>query len=206
MPQNGRISCMNDEKSSRTGRESDANIREQWLPVSDAATVLSLSPRTVQKQAASGKLPSKMDGRRLLVCLEVREPDANRGQNDANIRDSVREVEEIIEDAGKVDAERMIATLEEEVSFLRSELTANRETHEEEIKRRDIAESELRRLMLSDKNELLELRHKVALLLPPTPNTDSGSQEASRDVDSDEVGKDNPKPKRSLWARIMGKE
>lgn len=39
----------------------------RWVSVSEAAGVLSVSERTVRRRVASGELPSRRDGRRLLV-------------------------------------------------------------------------------------------------------------------------------------------
>ena len=128
-------------------RDSDANEGGVWLSAAEAALALNTSVRTVQKRAARGEYVSRTEGnRRLLVYVALPEQDAN-----------VRESKPVFREP---DANALLDQLRSENAFLRSELTAQREAA-------DVQKSELRRLMLSDKNELSELRQKLALTAAP---------------------------------------
>lgn len=144
-------------EESRTAGEPDASAGE-WIPAGEAAARLGVSVRTVQKRASKGEIPSRLeDGRRLIVCLPLREPDATPGESFANVRDSGPEVRE-------PDANRLLDTIarqDSEIQFLRAEVERGRQ-----------GESELRRLMLADKSELSELRQRLAIL-PAAPVSDA---------------------------------
>lgn len=102
-------------------REDDANLRDSWLPVAEAAARLGVSERTVQKRAREGKLPCRRDGRRLLVRVcgdDVREESRRVREPDAN------------------DGGALVRQLREENAFLRAQL-----------EERTRAEAELRRLL-----------------------------------------------------------
>lgn len=51
----------------------------QWMPIAEAAAVLKVHPRTVERRVAAGTLPHRRDGRgRVLVLVEAEEPPQRR--------------------------------------------------------------------------------------------------------------------------------
>lgn len=66
----------------------------------------------------------------------------------------------------------LVEQLQTENTFLRAELTAQREAHQ-------TAEAELRRLLLLDKQELLDLRQRVAQIEAPKAETGKDTQETT---------------------------
>jgi excisionase family DNA binding protein len=175
-------------------RESDATLREQWVGTEEAARLLCVSVRTVQKRVREGKLTAKQDGRRLLVCVTLREIDAN-----------LREPDLLHTSAQGTDA--LIVQQQSEIQFLRAEL----DRRATEIARHQQSELNLQQLMAMDRRELSELREKVRLLSPappePTPEATSATQETeSRPVGLSE-GENNsanivsiePRPARRWW-------
>jgi excisionase family DNA binding protein len=170
-----------------TRRDTDATEVVEWLPVPDAAKRLGISERTVQRRVREGKLKAQEEGRRLLVGVNVSRQSPENVHSDATMTPNDATLQE--------GTERFIKQLEAENAFLKSEL-----------EKRNTAESELRRLMLADKNELQELRQKVALLLPSAPNAAQSHDVNRRSEEQPEGGKDSLTPKRGFWQRLFRKE
>jgi hypothetical protein len=165
-------------------------MSEEWVSVAEAARRLSISPRAVRKRCAMGNQRFRKRGNRLEVQWE---PNGNREEPEWE------PTEPFAEPAGtetgtrgtdgepKLEPEEpaLVAQLRSEVAFLRSQLA-----------QRDVAEAELRRLMLADKQELHELRQRLAL--PPA----LAPEEASP-VEGDEH---NGHRGRSWWTRLFGRK
>lgn len=84
----------------------------------------------------------------------------------------------------------LVAQLQAENAFLRGELTAQREA-------REVEASELRRLMLMDRQELLELRQRVALVEAPKAEATDNTRETLEGAQKSTSG--------GWWARLFGK-
>jgi phage terminase Nu1 subunit (DNA packaging protein) len=158
-------------------RESDATLREQWVTTEAAASLLSVSIRTVQKRVREGKLLSRQEGRRLLVCVHVREQDANLRESPSEVRESPTD-------------DPLLEQMRSEIQFLRAEL-----------EKRNTAEGELRRLMLTDRRELSELREQVRLLhaAPSEP-----MQETTGSPETTQAAEGHAQDVRPWWKRIFG--
>lgn len=155
--------------SDEANEQGFANVREQtnerWLPIREASERLNLSERVLQKRAQRGEIASRKVKNRweVLVCgtdpaeaPNERTPEHDSRTNERK-RTNVRESNERGEPSPDT---VLVAQLRSEVLFLRAEL-----------ERRNEAESELRRLMLTDKQELLELRQQVAIGAAPQSET-----------------------------------
>jgi hypothetical protein len=149
---------MSDETFREMAKPDDAK-GEKWISPHEAAEQLGISIRAVQIRAQRGTLPSKREDRKLYVCLDALEETSSR-KADESFRETAK-------DSETPDATPFTSLVEhqaEEIAFLRARI----EEHEAEIRRRDVAESELRRLMLADKNELQALRQSAALMIAPS--------------------------------------
>jgi hypothetical protein len=92
------------------------------------------------------------------------------------------------------DTSGLIEQLQGEVLFLRGRV----EEHEAEIRRRDQAEGELRRLMLADRQELQQLRAQLAIAAAPTEET----SQAGDVVTTDQASAPKP-PVRTWWQKLQ---
>lgn len=117
----------------------------RWMNVQEAAAVLGIQGRSVQKRAQAGSLQSKRNGRRLFVWIE----DANSSQKGSEVPNSdAKEGEGLL-----------VEQLRSENTFLREQLEQGRQ-----------AESEFRRLMAhsqeqsrADRREIEQLRQRLAI-------------------------------------------
>ena len=133
-------------------------VREEWIPIREAAAVLGISPRAVQLQAKSGKIASRKSGNRLLVNLATEqapvispapfreERESNHESNESN--ESIRELR---------DDSQLVEQLRGEVDYLRGELTAAREG-------RDKSEGEWRLILAAKEQTEQDLRRQLAAL------------------------------------------
>lgn len=136
---------------------------EQWISVREAAEKLHIGIRGVQQRIARGKIRHKKEGERLLVCLE-RAPlaDSPQGEQDEQRERTGANNEQLREQDANNANTALFAQLRSENAFLRSELTATREAA-------TIAQAEMRRLLLADRQEIAQLRQQLALDVAPDP-------------------------------------
>lgn len=166
------------------------NVREQtnesWFSIREASERLKVSERVLQKRAQSGDIISRKVKNRWEVSLtQEPSPEIPNEQTNEHSRtsesDSRTNERSNEQDSGTQEA--LIRQLQAENAFLRSELTAQREAHQ-------TAESELRRLMAMDKQELLDLRQRVALT--GTSGTETGK----------DTPKEGGKAQRGFWSHL----
>ena len=165
---------MSDETFRETANQTkdDCAKGETWISPQEAAVQLGISVRAVQIRAQRGTLLSRRQNRKLYVCLT--HADAADTRNDGETFGATfRETAKQGETPGETGVQLLLTHQSEEIAFLRGRI----EAHEEERRRRDIAEGEMRRLMLADKTELQTLRQKVALLIAPIETTGAASEE-----------------------------
>lgn len=148
-------------------RDSDANEGGVWLSAAEAAAALGTSVRTVQKRAARGEYVSRTDvNRRLFVCVSLPDQDANVRDSSPNIREP--------------DANALLNQLRSENQFLRSQV----ENHAAEIVRRDTTESEYRRLLLTDRQEIGRLREHLSITAATAPESTDSAPGSTNDIQS----------------------
>ena len=188
---------MSDETFRETANQTkdDCAKGETWIAPQEAAAQLGISVRAVQIRAQRGTLLSRRQNRKLYVCLT--HADAAGTRNDG---ETLRETTQQGETPGETGVQLLLTHQSEEIAFLRGRI----EAHEEERRRRDIAEGEIRRLMLADKTELQTLRQKVALLIAPMETTGAASEEVPEPTpDPAELtartGEAAPEPPRRAW-------
>ena len=138
---------MSDEITSPKRSENEAKS-EVWISAQEASRLLGISERAVQLRAQKGTLPSRRDGGRWYVRLETNTSSAKRFAESEAKTEPIEATSAKQNEAGET---RLVSHLLAEIAFLRAELTAQREAA-------DVEKSELRRLMMADKNELQELR------------------------------------------------
>lgn len=182
---------MSDESQNEKRNESkNENESISWLSIREASFVLKVSERAIQIRAKQGKIPSRKVGGRWEVLAtnapQNETPPKPRNENEIsrkNESDSRKRNEPQNENETPISFTEtaQVKQLENELAFLRAE----REKDSEEIaflrgevERRNTAESELRRLMLTDKQELLELRQRVAIGEAPHSETGKDTSEA----------------------------
>jgi hypothetical protein len=128
---------------------------EQWLTISEAAKALGKPERTVRRWVtrlppeALRDRPNVARRVRLSALIEMR--DGHTATDDRSMADT-----------GRPEESALVRALQEEIAFLRKQVEAG-----------NTAQGELRRLMLADRQELQELRQRVALLLPPAPSPET---------------------------------
>jgi hypothetical protein len=179
----------------------------EWISVREAAAKLGVSERAVQIRAKRGSLRSRRDGGRWEVSLDGR---GGRESVSANANEN----EPKNEGGAKAESESGAALLDQlrgEVEFLREQARA----HTAEIMRRDQAEGELRRLMLSDRQEIAQLRQQLAITAAPEPFPMSGKVDAEVPDDSNAVSEPGAAvgtpqseaqgQRRGFWARLFGR-
>jgi len=169
---------------------------EEWVTIGEAAKRLNIAPRQVRRYAdrligTEDRTPEGTVPVRVLIrgVLRVKNEIAARGHSlgteDSKTRDKVEdsvplgvpsqgatpndaELNALKNELALLRAERVKDG--EEIAFLRSELTSQREA-------REIEASELRRLMLMDRQELLELRQRVAIGEAPKAEATDNTRE-----------------------------
>ena len=173
--------------SDESNEQGFANVREQtnelWLPIREASERLNVSERVLQKRALRGEIASRKVKNRweVLVCgTDPAESPNEHSRTNERKRTNVRESNERGEPSSDA---ALVAQLQSEVLFLRAEL-----------ERRNEAESELRRLMLTDKQELLELRQRVALVEAPRAEATDNTRETPEGAQKPTSG--------GWWARL----
>lgn len=133
---------------------------EEWLPVAEAAQRLGITPRAVRKRCEMGNLRFRKQGNRG-NRLEV------QWEPEGELWEPKREPEEPEGIRGEPPPTRLEQRQQEEIAFLRGELVATRASLIAQLEQRDVAESEMRRLMLADREELLRLRSQLAITAAP---------------------------------------
>jgi len=153
------------------------------VTVQQASVLLHISERAVLKRIQQGTLRARKIDRQWQVWLT------------SGSEPSVLSSEPITDGAEPVrnDQTPLLDQLQGEVQFLRARLEAA-----------DVEKSELRRLMLADKNELSELRQRLALPAAPTDvpeaTTDTlGAQSGYQPGPADEDGQNSAQQRKSRW-------
>ena len=143
-----------------------------WLTVKEAAAKLGMTERGVQMRAKRGRIRWKLHNGRTVFCLQ---PAPDRGeQNEQQSSSRTNNEQNSNTVFANTPASDMVVQLRSEVEYLRSELTAQRVTHADEIARRDNAENEYRRLLLGDRQEILRLREQLTIAaVTASESTDS---------------------------------
>jgi len=118
---------------------------DEWVTMEEAAKRLGVSERTIRTRAQQGKIERKKDGVRVLVRVEVL-PETS-GEFPAN-------------------SGSLPEALEAELRTQIADLKADKERLHQTVERHQQAEGEMRRLMLADKAELVELRQRLAIAPP----------------------------------------
>ena len=173
-----------------------------WLTVKEAAAQIGISERGVQMRAKRGKIRWKLDRDRLLVCLEA--PLSNGEQDEQQLSSRTNNEQNSNTVFANTPASDMVVQLRSEVEYLRLELTAQRVTHTEEIARRDTAESEYRRLLLTDRQEIARLRDQLAITAAPTDVPEAfvdapGEQTGSQSGPADDRAQNSAQQRKTRW-------
>ena len=165
--------------------EENEVLHEVWLPLREASEALGISPRAVQLRAQGGKIKRERREGRVLFAVPVHEAVHEAVHEESAALHAESEAERV---ADTRPSDALIARLEaameinlllrQELEERKQEMREQRLVHQEQIARRDTAESELRRLMLADKHELNTLREQVKLLAAPVEDTPQPPQEA----------------------------
>jgi len=150
------MSSTNDARGSEQVRNTSAlyvggsEPNDAAVTVQQASVLLGISERAVLKRIQQGTLRARKADRQWEVWLS--------SSSALGSEPSVMSSEPITESAEpvRVDQTPLLEQLQSEVQFLRARIEAA-----------DVEKSELRRLMLADKNELSELRQKLALTAAP---------------------------------------
>lgn len=154
------------------GEQNSSKETDVWLTVKEAAAKLGMTERGVQMRAKRGRIRWKLDRDRMLVCLEDPLDKGEQNEQQSSSRTNSEQNSNTV--FANTPASDMVVQLRSEVEYLRSELTAQRVTHADEIARRDNAENEYRRLLLGDRQEILRLREQLTIAAaPPLGSTDS---------------------------------
>lgn len=163
------------EEDSRTKDEQTANLREPWRTVREAAAQLGVSVRAVQMRVQRGTLASRRDGKTLYVRLDPNEP--IREQFAKNGESPSRPAPDLVEQ------------LRSEIAFLR-----------ERVQQHETAEGELRRLMLTDRQELLDLRQRLAITAAPQ-DAQEGAGEAETGAEGKRTAAERSRAEKRPWWR-----
>ena len=179
--QTGEASYMSSEvQEPDRNRSAAGHAPVQWMSIPDAALLLGISERAVFKRCRSGTLTRRSaPGGRVEVGVTtakpVQEPSAEVPAQDRNSSGTEQDPGSQVVQNG---LQALVDHQGEEIRFLRSRLEAS-----------DVEKSELRRLMMADKNELQELRRKVSLLTSaPAESTVQSSDVAHTDTLPEEAG------------------
>lgn len=179
-----------------------------WATIAEAARRLGISPRQVRRYAdrllgTEDRTPLGTVPVRVLISavLRVKNEIAERGHQlgteDRTHRDTTRDsVLSSVPSQGAtppLHETALVTQLQSEIEFLRSELTAQREAHQTSETERQTEAAELRRLWLMDKQELTELRQRVALIEAPQSDTGEPPEGAQKPTSG------------GWWARLFGK-
>ena len=122
-------------------------VRE--VPLSEAATVLNLSPEAVRMRWRRGKLKGRRDGSRILIELEDRPPEHPTGHDRSS--------------AGQA---QVVEVLQAQVADLQKRLDASSQ-----------AEAELRRLLLQSQSQVAEMTKRLPALPAPGDETEAPGPE-----------------------------
>jgi hypothetical protein len=152
---------------------SDRNGSEEWITIAEAARQIGVTERSLRRLLArpdyaartrreNRRTPSGQRQSTLLPAALLPDLNAHYERQKETAQDGAEET------AGADYS--LLAQLRSENAFLRAELTAQRETHAQ-------AEAEMRRLMATDRAELMALRQRLAL-----PPYDEAAQEAQKDA------------------------
>ena len=168
------MSSTNDARGSESVRNTSAlyvggsEPNDAAVTVHQASVLLGISERAVLKRIQQGTLRARKSDRQWEVWLT--------SSSALGSEPSVMSSEPITGSAEpvRVDQTPLLEQLQSEVQFLRARIEAA-----------DVEKSELRRLMLSDKNELLDLRQRLALTAAVT---------ASESTDSVPIGTNDNQP------------
>ena len=168
------MSSTNDARGSESVRNTSAlyvggsEPNDAAVTVQQASVLLGISERAVLKRIQQGTLRARKSDRQWEVWLT--------SSSALGSEPSVMSSEPITGSAEpvRVDQTPLLEQLQSEVQFLRARIEAA-----------DVEKSELRRLMLSDKNELLDLRQRLALTAAVT---------ASESTDSVPIGTNDNQP------------
>lgn len=163
--------------------KTNERTNETWLSIREASERLKVSERVLQKRAKNGDIISRKVNNRweVSVELEVSLESSNEQTNEySRTSETDTRTNERADEQNSGSQKSLLKHIQEENAFLRSEL-----------ERRNTAESELRRLMAMDKQELLELRQRVALI-------GSSGNETGKDTQ-----KEGEEPLRGFWKRLF---
>ena len=187
------MSSTNDARGSESVRNTSAlyvggsEPNDAAVTVQQASVLLGISERAVLKRIQQGTLRARKSDRQWEVWLT--------SSSALGSEPSVMSSEPITGSAEpvRVDQTPLLEQLQSEVQFLRARIEAA-----------DVEKSELRRLMLSDKNELLDLRQRLALTAAVTASesTDNapGGANDSQPVMANE-GAQKPRQWWEIWKR-----
>lgn len=149
------------------------NSAEEWVTVAEAARRLGVAARTARRYA--DRMPGhavrwtdRRTGRLVLLTVMQTVKEASERGNAVTEDGQADSKADSGQDMRPQAAAALSAHLQEEIAYLRQELTALRETHGQEIQRRDQAEAEMRRLLLADREEIRRLRQQLALTAAPS--------------------------------------
>lgn len=145
---------------SESEAKNERNEANQWVSVREAAERLGIGERAVQLRAKNGLIESRREGRQWFVRLPADAPTSISLPDSIETDESSETKRSERNRTSRTEANpALVEELKSEVAFLRALV----ETHTEETARRDVAEAELRRLLLADRNELAQLRQRLAL-------------------------------------------
>ena len=180
-------------------RENETNQNEgaSWVFIREASALLGISERAVQMQAKSGKLLSRKSGGRWQVQI-LTQNEAQNETNESASRSENEETKQFRENETKNES-ALIEQMQSEIVFLRSEL----ERRNEDVRRRDIADGEMRRLMLADRQEIAELRQRLALVAAPETLPESTQSRENAPAPREETRQHEPR--RGLFQRWFGR-
>jgi len=169
------------------------NRSERFGTVKQAAEVYGLSERVILKRLSTGQIDGKKDSkvwRVLLLSSRIDDrQEIPRSEPVPNDSESKPLHSEHVPNALEALVEHQVG----EIAFLRTE-----------IERRNQAEGELRRLMLTDRQEIARLRDQLAITAAPTDvpeaTTDTpGDQNGSESGPADDRGENSAQKRKTKW-------
>ena len=169
------------------------NDSERFGTVKQAAEVYGLSERVILKRLSTGQIEGKKDGKIWRVLLPGSRIDDRqkvpRSEPVPNDSESKPLHPEHVPNA----LEALVEHQAGEIAFLRTE-----------IERRNQAEGELRRLMLTDRQEIARLRDQLAITaastdVPEAPTDTPGEQSGYQPGPTDDRAENGAHKRKSKW-------
>lgn len=171
---------MNERNGYEAIHEGSEVVPEAWVSIQEAARTLGISERAVHLRVKAGTLKRRQTGKRVQIAVPASEA-VHEAQ--AENSEGFHEVSEVLQND-------LIEQLRSEVTFLRSQIEAT-----------NIEKAELRRLMLADRQEIAELRQRLALVAAPEP-TPEGPQSSEKDPPEREASGGPLESTRRPWWQV----